>query len=125
MVRVRTKKINPKSNLTILRETDLPEFDGDNAALEAADRGIDANTGLPKVESGVESKEEKVRHVIRDVCPDAMATSWSRLPSEGLLGSLLTSSPGTPSASCNQCCSRRRPWTSRGCAEGVYPSARS
>ena len=64
MVRVRTKKINPKTNLTILRESDLPDFDEDNAAIEAADRGIDANTGLPKLESGVESKEEKVCHVI-------------------------------------------------------------
>ena len=65
MVRVRTKKINPKTNLAILRESDIPDFDGDNAALEAADKGIDANTGLPKVESGVESKEEKVCHVMR------------------------------------------------------------
>lgn len=56
MVRVRQKKINPKSNLPILREADTAGFDPDDV-----ERGIDAYTGLPKIESGVESKEEKVR----------------------------------------------------------------
>lgn len=55
MVRVRQKKINPKSNLPILREADTAGFDP-----EDVERGIDAYTGLPKIESGVESKEEKV-----------------------------------------------------------------
>lgn len=58
MVRVRQKKINPKSNLPILREADTANFDPDDV-----ERGIDAYTGLPKIESGVESKEEKVCHV--------------------------------------------------------------
>ena len=65
MVRVRQKKINTRSNLPILRESDLSTIEN-----EDVERAIDGLTGLPKIESGVESKEEKVslNHVIPSCC---------------------------------------------------------
>lgn len=58
MVRVRQKKINTKSNLPILRESDLAKVEN-----EDIERAVDGITGLPKIESGVELKEERVSHV--------------------------------------------------------------
>lgn len=60
---VRQRKLNVKSNLHIIREAEIADQD----AHDGADRSgfQDSLTSLPKVESGVESKEERVRHVIQ------------------------------------------------------------
>ena len=65
--RFRQRKLNTKSNLRILREADLDpghvelNVNGVNGGL---DEGVDgAAANLPKVESGVESKEEKVSFI--------------------------------------------------------------
>lgn len=55
----RGRKLNLKSGLQVLRACDLSEQDAEDIAA------TEALSSLPKVESGVESKEEKVsrRHV--------------------------------------------------------------
>lgn len=50
----RGKKINLKSSLRIIHECDLAEQDADDVSA------TDALSSLPKVESGVDTKEEKV-----------------------------------------------------------------
>lgn len=63
--RFRQRKLNVKAHLPVLREADFVGIDGaHNNAHDGqdGDRAHDsALTSLPKVESGVESKEEKVR----------------------------------------------------------------
>ena len=64
--RFRTKKLNPRQNLKILRAWELEEHTlldisatvGDDSISGLKDSSL--NTSLPRVESGVEHKEEKV-----------------------------------------------------------------
>lgn len=60
-VRARRTKVVPKTNLTIIREADLPEYDTDSAALDAAKDDLDPNSGVQKIKTGVEEHEEKAR----------------------------------------------------------------
>ena len=63
--RFRTKKLNPRANLKIIRASDVdPELDSvtqlpDQDNMGAITRGNDAQA-IPNIESGVEHKEEKV-----------------------------------------------------------------
>ncbi|KAI9722094.1 MAG: Enhancer of polycomb-like protein 1 [Chrysothrix sp. TS-e1954] len=66
--RFRQRKLNTKSNLRILREDDLDPGHVDlgasvNGSVYGDGEGAGAATSLPKVESGVESKEEKEHHL--------------------------------------------------------------
>lgn len=54
----RGKKLNVKAALQIIREKDIDISETYDLAQEHS------TSGLPKFESGVESKEEKVSHVL-------------------------------------------------------------
>ena len=63
--RFRQRKLNVKTPLKIHKENDVEVDDGGAAGEDASDAALGLGMGLgvgglPKVESGVESKEEKV-----------------------------------------------------------------
>lgn len=63
--RFRARKLNTKTALTILRESDVAgDANGSEHETHIGTERSDAITSLPKVESGVESKEEQVRLVL-------------------------------------------------------------
>ncbi|KAL9092714.1 MAG: hypothetical protein Q9159_000612 [Coniocarpon cinnabarinum] len=65
-VRGRRAKVAPKTVLTIIRESELSQYDDHNdnaAAIDAAKDDVDPNTGVQKIKTGVEEHEEKEHHL--------------------------------------------------------------
>ena len=64
-MRGRRAKVNAKTILTIVRESDLPDYEDDSAtaALDSAKDDVDPITGVQKIKTGVEEQEEKVSYV--------------------------------------------------------------